>query len=628
MGTLSTRTLAVSLVAMILSTPARAADNRTDDSPYTWDLGDLYASADGWTREYDRVKARAAALSEYQHTVGNSPAAMLSALSAISDVKKASLRLSTYAQLKGDENVNLATNQEREQAARALAALVAQNTAWLGPEIIALGATRVHALEQQSPDLAHRYGFFLDNTLRYAPHTLSAEAERIMAAAGEILSQPDTIYSQLVDGELPLPSVTLSDGSTVRLGSAAYVQYRQAASREDRKKVFDAFFQAHGAFEGVLGATLTTQVIGNNFDARVRHFTNAMADALFADNMPESVYSTLVAQANASLPVLHRYLKLRKLMLGIGDELRYYDLYAPLVELKAPPHFTVDRSEAIALEVTATYGPEYARLLKQGFAGRWMDLYPRAGKAAGAYMNPGAYDVHPYLLFNNNDDYESLSTFVHEWGHAVHSLLANETQPFDYAGYSAFIAETASVTNEMLLSDYLVAHATSDAEKLYYLGQQLELIRVDFFRQTMFAEFQLAIHEEMSKAGALSGHRMTELYCSLLRRYYGEAQGVLKVDPAYCVEWAYIPHFYYGFYVYQNATSLVGAAAFAAALHSDPAAAQARFIAMLKAGGSDYPYELYRKAGLDMATPEPYQALAARMTHLMDEIEAIRARQH
>jgi oligoendopeptidase F len=255
-----------------------------------------------------------------------------------------------------------------------------------------------------------------------------------------------------------------------------------------------------------------------------------------------------------------------------------------------------------------------------------MDLYPHPGKAGGAYMNPGAYDVHPYLLFNNNDDYESLSTFVHEWGHAIHSLLANNAQPFENASYTPFIAETASITNEMLLNDYLVARASNDAERLYYLGQALELIRVDFFRQTMFAEFQLAIHEEMEKGGTLSGERMTDLYCGLLKKYYGDPLGVLKVDPAYCVEWAYIGSFYYGFYVYQGATSIAGAARFADALETEGAPAQARYIAMLKAGGSDYPYTLYKKAGIDMATPAPYEALSERMIKIMDQIEALKGK--
>ena len=366
-------------------------------------------------------------------------------------------------------------------------------------------------------------------------------------------------------------------------------------------------------------------MLGEEFDAKVRHYPNTLADALFADNMPEAVYRQLVAQANAGLPTFHRYLKLRKKLLGIKDELQYYDIYPSMFKLSTPLKFTVADSERIGLDVTSVYGPEYTAMLKKGFSGRWMDVLPREGKASGAYMNGSAYDVHPYLHLNHNDDYESLSTLVHEWGHAIHTLLDDETQPYETSNYSTFIAETASISNEMLLNDYMVAHAKSKGEKLFYLGEGLELIRTTFFRQTMFGEFQLAIHEEVEKGNALSGKRLSEIYCGLLKRYHGDAEGVMKIDPGYCVEWAFIPHFYYGFYVYQYATSMAGAAAFTDAIETKQPGARERFIAMLKAGGSDYPFPLYKKAGLDMASPAPYQALIARMNHLMDEIDALEA---
>jgi oligoendopeptidase F len=238
-------------------------------------------------------------------------------------------------------------------------------------------------------------------------------------------------------------------------------------------------------------------------------------------------------------------------------------------------------------------------------------------------MSGRAYDVHPYLLLNHNDDYDSLSTFAHEWGHAVHSLLANRNQPFEKADYSTFIAESASIGSEMLLNDYMVRNARSEREKLYYLGEGLEAIRGTFFRQTMFAEFELAIHEEIEAGRPLSGARLTELYCSLLKRYHGHDQGVMTINPAYCIEWAFIPHFYYNFYVYQYATSMAGAALFTDAIVSEGAPAAERFLDMLRAGGSDYPYEIYTRAGIDMAAPAPYRALVARMNRIMDEIEAL-----
>lgn len=610
---------ALPLAALAADKPAGDADNPA----YMWDLADLYASPDAWTAARDKQKSAAAQLESFKGTLGKGAGDMLAALNAISAVQKEVGRLAVYASLKGDENVKIAANQERQQAAQALATDVATRTAWLTPEIIAIGAKKVAAFETKSPELKKRFGFFLDNALRYAPHTLSAQSEGVMAAAGQILSQPDAVFSQLVNGELPWVTITLSGGDKVKIDQAAYTKYRQVNNRADRKAVFDAFYPVLSSFKGTIGATLNTQVLGEEFDANMRHFPNALADATFVDNMPETVYRTLVAEANRNLPVLHRYLALRKRALGIADDLRYYDLYPPIFDLKDPPHYSVDQMKAIALDVTSSYGPEYTGLLKKGFSGRWMNLFPHEGKANGAYMNGSAYDVHPYLLFNNHDDYESLSTFTHEWGHAVHTMLTKQNQPFETSNYSTFIAETASIGNEMLLNDYLVAHAKNDAERLYYLGHGLELIRTTFFRQTMFAEFQLAIHEEVEKGGTLSGERMTDLYCGVLKKYYGDATGVTKIDPAYCVEWAFIPHFYYGFYVYQYATSMAGAAQFADAIEHEGPAARDRFINMLKAGGSDYPYTLYKKAGLDMATPAPYEALMARMTRIMDQIDSI-----
>jgi len=603
--------------------PAVAADKPVPPA-YTWDLSDLYPSAEAWTAAQTRTKADVAKLDSYKDTIGKSAKDMLAALSAISAAHKEVDRLSVYASLKGDEDVRVAKNQERVQLAQALAANLGEKTSWLTPTILAIGAEKVASFEKQSPELKSRFGFTLDNILRSAPHTLTPEAEQVMASVSNVLAQPDTIYSQLSNGELPFPSAVLSDGTKVeRLDQAHYAKYRQSANREDRKIVFDTFWGAWKKYEGTFGATLNTQVLAEEFDAKVRKFPNALSDALFTDAMPEAVYRQLVAQANAGLPTLYRYLKLRKKLLGIQGELGYHDMYPAMFELKNTPKFTVEESEKIGLTVTAAYGPEYTNLLKKGFSSRWMDVLPRQGKASGAYMNGSAYDVHPYLLLNHNDDYQSLSTLVHEWGHAVHTLLTHENQPYEKSNYSTFTAETASIGNEMLLNDYMVAHAKTKEEKLYYLGEGLELIRTTFFRQTMFGEFQLAIHEEVEKGNALTGARLTEIYCGLLKHYYGEKEGITKIDPNYCIEWAFIPHFYYGFYVYQYATSMAGAAALTKDISAGKPGAQDRLINLLKAGGSDYPYEIYKKAGLDMATPAPYQALIARMNHLMDQIDEL-----
>jgi oligoendopeptidase F len=619
---------AVAFAAMF-ATQAVAAPPPADDSAnpaYMWDLSDLYPSPEAWTAAQAKVKAQVDGLDKYKGTLAKDAKSMLTALDAVSMAGKEVARLNVYATLKGDEDVRVAVNQERVQLGQALQAAYGEKSAWVAPEVLALGAGKVHAFLKASPELARRFDFYLDNILRGAPHTLSPEAEGVMASAQTVLVQPDNIYSQLSNGELPFPSVTLADGTKVeRLDQSAYTKYRQAPNRADRKLVFDAFWGTWKKYEGTFGAALNTQVQAEEFDAKVRHYPNALSDALFADNMPEAVYRQLVAQANAGLPVFHRYLKLRKSLLGIKDDLAYYDIYPSMFKLDTQEHITVADAQRIAFDVTAPYGPEYAAKLHQAFAGRWMDVLPRAGKASGAYMNGTAYDVHPYLHLNHNYDYESLSTFVHEWGHGIHTLLDDETQPWEKSNYSTFIAETASISNEMLLNDYMVAHARTKEEKLYYLGQGLELIRGTFFRQTMFGEFQLAIHEEVEKGNALSGKRMSEIYCGVLKKYHGDAQGVMKIDPNYCIEWAFIPHFYYGFYVWQYATSMAGAAEFTDAIEHEGAPARDRYIAMLKAGGSDYAYSLYKKAGIDMATPAPYQALVARMGRILDQIDALEA---
>ena len=619
----------VILMALPVGVPAQSMQPATghaaaDNSVATvWDLADLYPTPEAWSASYVKTKAAAEKLDRYKGTLGTSASAMLSALDAISSLNKESERLGTYSNLKADEDTRVANNQERRQQAQALSTLIGEHTAWVVPEIIGIGTARVKAFVAENKELADRFGFYLDDTLRSAPHTRDVEVEGVLAAARTVLAQPDVIRSQLANSDLPYPELTLPGGDKVRLDEPAYEKYRQAADRSERKRVLDAFWGAWKQFEGTAGATLTTQVMGDVFTAKTRKFDSALGAALFPDNMPEAVYRNVVAQTNAALPTLYRYLKMRKARLGIEGDLSLYDNYPPIFPLPSAPDFSVSDSEAIVLSALAPLGEDYLAMLRKGFAGRWMNVFPHQGKVSGAYMSGGAYDVHPYLLFNHSNDYESLSTFAHEWGHAMHTLLADANQPYEKSNYSTFIAESAAIANEMLLNDYMVEHAKTKAEKLYYLGQGLDFIRFSYFTQVMFADFELAIHQEVEQGRPLSGARLSSMYCDLLKRYYGEAQGVTKIDPAYCVAWASIPHFYYNFYVWQYATSIVGAATLTDAILKEGDPARARFLNMLRAGGSDYPYELYRKAGIDMEAAAPFEALAARMNRLMDEIEAL-----
>jgi len=607
------------LLALNLGVAAAAGDEQR------WNLGDLYATPAAWDSAYADLRTHIDALERLRGTLGKSAASLRDALVAISDAQRTLGRIYVYASLKSDEDLREPRAQERKQQAQALWARLAERTAWVAPEILTVGADKVNADIAADPVLKARFDLFLDDTLRNAAHTLTPEGEALLAASGQILQQPGNVFAQLADAELPRPTVTLSTGKSVKLTTDAYELNRTSPVRADRKLVFDAFFSAWKAAEGTFGANLTTQVLGDVFTSRVRHFDGSLHAALFADNMPAAVYRMLVEQAHAGLPVLYRYLRLRKQMLGVSGPLAYYDNYPPLVAAPASAHFDLAQSKAITLAALAPMGPDYLALLKRGFDSPWADSHPRPGKASGAYMAGYAYDVHPYLLLNHSDDYQSLSTLAHEWGHAVHTLLAAGNQPFDKAGYATFIAESASIGNEMLLSDYMVANAQLRDEKMFYLSQALESIRTTFFRQAMFAEFQLAMHEEVEQGRPLSGARLSDLYCGIAKRYYGEAEGVMTIDPAYCVEWEYIPHFYKGYYVWQYATSIVGAAEFTHAIQTQGAAARERFITLLKAGGSDYPYPLYVKAGIDLAQPAPYQALFARMNRLLEELERLRS---
>ena len=611
--------LCAALLALNLGVATGASDEQR------WNLGDLYATLAAWDSAYADLRTRIDALESLRGTLGKSAASLRDALVAISDAQRTLGRIYVYASINSDEDLREPRAQERKQQAQALWARLTEKTAWVAPEILTIGADKVNADIAADPVLQSRFDLFLNDTLRNAAHTLTPEGEALLAASGQILQQPGNVFAQLADAELPRPTVTLSTGKSVKLTTDAYELNRTSPVRADRKLVFDAFFGAWKAAEGTFGANLTTQVLGDVFTSRVRHFDGSLQAALFADNMPAAVYRVLIEQAHAGLPVLHRYLRLRKQMLGVSGPLAYYDNYPPLVAAPASARFDLAQSKAITLAALAPMGPDYLALLKRGFDSPWADSHPRPGKASGAYMAGYAYDVHPYLLLNHNDDYESLSTLAHEWGHAVHTLLAVANQPFDKASYATFIAESASIGNEMLLSDYMVAHAKSRDEKMFYLSQALESIRTTFFRQAMFAEFQLAMHEEVEQGRPLSGARLSDLYCGIAKRYYGEAEGVMTIDPSYCVEWEYISHFYKGYYVWQYATSIVGAAEFTHAIQTQGEAARERFITLLKAGGSDYPYPLYVKAGIDLAQPAPYQALFARMNRLLEELERLRS---
>ena len=591
-----------------------------DNEKYQWDLSDLYPDLEAWDQARLSLAKEIEELPKLQGTLGQSAENLLYASDKISLIYKDVVRVYIHANLRADVDTGNAENEERSQLARNLFTDLSAATSWYSPELLAIGEKKLNQFLQQQPKLA-KHRFNINESLRRAPHTLDKELETLLAKTGQITSAPNSIYSVFANANLPWPNVTLSDGREIRLSQAGYSSGRQAPNREDRKLVFEEFWSVWQNYEATLGAIMNSQIQGLVFKTQARNYPSSMGRALFDDNMPPKVYRTLVAEVNRALPTLHRYFKLRKKMLGIKGEMRYYDIYPPLVNLDKT--FTIEDSINITRRALQPLGPEYMAAYDLGVKSRWMHVFPSRGKRSGAYMSGGAYDVHPYVLLNHNNDFESASTFAHEYGHAVHSVLSNAAQPWETAGYSTFIAETASIMNEMLLQDMVIAEATTDQEKLFYLGIGLEALRGTFFRQTMFAEFELKINEEVESGNVLTGAKLTSIYLQLLKRYHGHEQGVITIDDLYGIEWAYIPHFYYDFYVFQYATSIAAASDLAQKIRTGDQQAQQDFINLLKAGGSDYPYELMKSAGIDMSTAAPYRALIERMNGIMDQMEAI-----
>jgi oligoendopeptidase F len=606
------------LATLATALPAWAQD-AAQAKGAAWDLTEIYPDEAAWDAARKGALAALPGIAKYKGRLGETAQILAEALVLQSDLGKTIARVYVYVSLKGDEDVRVAAWQEKQAQAVDLYTAFGEATAWFAPELLAVGKPKIDSFIAANPTLRTRFDFYLANIVRQAEHTLSAEGEAILASAGSPLQAPGDISGQLRSSDIPWPTIRLSDGKEVRLDSQGYTLNRDAPDRADRKAVFDAFWGAHGKFQNSFGATYNAKVKGDIFYARARKYPTSLAAALSGNNVPEAVYRTLVAEANKGLPQLHRYFDLRRRMLKLPD-IAYYDIYPPLVSLDRP--FSLDQMRTLTLEAVKPLGPAYQATFLEAASAKWMDPWPREGKRPGAYMNPGAYDVHPYLLLNLSQKYDGLSTYAHEWGHAMHSLIANGTQPYEKADYPIFLAEIASTLSEQLLVAHMLKNAKTKEEKLFYLGQQMENFRGTFYRQTMFAEFELKAHDLAEAGEGLSGSKFTSTYFDLLRRYHGPN---MILDPAYGNEWAFIPHFYNSFYVYQYATCIAAATWFAQAILKGGPKERDNYLSVLKAGGSDYPVDILKRAGLDMASPAPYQALVATMKDTLDQAEALLA---
>jgi oligoendopeptidase F len=599
---------------------AQERDRARIPDRFKWDLTKIYPSDEAWKEAKGKLTSSIPRLREFKGVLATSPAKLADALDLSASLSKELARTYVYASMKSDEDTRISTYQGMQQQMVQLAADLGAEGAFMEPEILRIEPAVIARYLAEEPRLTP-YRVYLDDIQRRRAHTGTDAEERLLASAAVLASGPSTIYGILSDADFPYPSVTLSAGKTVKLDSAAFSVYRGLPNREDRQQVMSAFFTALGKYRATFGATMSAQVQSDVFYARARKYENALEAALDGPNIPTAVYSRLVEGVNRHLPTFHRYLKLRQRMMKV-PELHYYDLYAPLVG-SVDLTYSADEAETHVMEALTPLGPEYAAAAKRAFAERWIDLYPNEGKRAGAYSNGGAYDVHPYMLLNYNGKYADVSTLAHELGHTMHSFFSNKTQPFPTASYPTFVAEVASTFNEALLIENMLKKITDRAVRLSLLGSHLENIKGTVFRQTQFAEFELRTHEMVEKGQPLTGEALDTLYRDITRKYYGHDKGICVVDDYVAHEWAFIPHFYRNFYVFQYATSFTASSALSEKVLKGDAAATKRFLTFLSAGGSKYPIELLKDAGIDMTSDEPLDLTISKMNRIMDEMETL-----
>jgi len=611
--------VAALLVALPAATFAQEEVEVEVDPKYTWDLTELYPTVEAWHQAREEVLAELPKIEERRGTLGDSAESLYEAYQHVTDTLRKGGRVYVYASLNGDEDLRVSETQERVQLAQILFAQFTEATAWMAPELVEVGREVVESYIKEDERL-ESFAFQLDDSLRNAPHTLGHEAEQALSYLSQSFGGPSSTYSLIANSDIPWPTITTSDGEEVRIDSQGYGRVRGSENRDDRKLAFDTFWNKWLEYRNSVGMVLNSHVQTQVGLSKAKNYDGVLHRELHQDNIPPAVYHTLVEEVNKALPTLHRYFRLRARMLGI-EQMHYYDIYPPLVSLDK--EFDIETSKKITLEAMSVLGDDWVTRQRAAMDERWMHVYPQRGKRSGAYMQPFAYDVHPYLLLNHNDNYAGLSTLAHEWGHAMHTLYAREEQPFETASYATFIAEIPSTSLELILQDYMTKNAESVDERLFYLGHALEGMRGTFFRQTMFAEFELALYESAERGEALSGQRISEIYGDILRRYHGHDEGVVVIDDLYTNEWMFVPHFYRNMYVYQYATSKTAGTALYAKIVEDGEAGVENYKDLLRAGGSNYPYLLLVEAGVDLAKPEPYLAIVAKMNAIMDEMESL-----
>lgn len=584
---------------------------------YTWDLESIYAQDEVWEHEFQAIQRGLPELEALKGTLAQSGEALLTVLQKRDAIYRTIERLYYYASMHKDEDTTNGTYQGMTDRAMQLFVRASTAASYIEPEILALPQETLDRYMRETSGLA-LYGQQLRELNLQRPHVRSAEVEAVLASAGDVTDAPDSIFSMIDNADLKLPRIKNEAGEEIELTKGNYLTFIRSKDRRVRKDAFEAL---HGTFlqqRNTIAATLSSQIKTDLFYTRQRNYNTCRERALARYNIPESVYDNLIATVSEHIPLLNRYLQLRKRMLKL-DELHMYDLYVPIVEERADEISYQQASETVVTAL-APLGDHYISNLKRAFTQRWIDVYETPGKRGGAYSG-GTYDTYPFVLLNFQDKRDSMYTLAHELGHSMHSFYTRSNQPFQYGSYTIFVAEVASTLNEGLLTEYLLKNTSDPAVRLAILNHSLEDIRGTLFRQAMFAEFEQQIHHQAEQGEPLTADALTAMYTALNKKYYG---GETVIDDLVGIEWARIPHFYYNFYVYQYATGISAASALVQQILHEGKPAVDRYLKFLSSGSSDFSIELLKKAGVDMTSPEPvrqafqlFESHLSQMEHLL-----------
>ncbi|HEY8889209.1 MAG TPA: oligoendopeptidase F [Clostridium sp.] len=583
------------------------------DSACKWKVENLYKSSMLWEEDFEILKTKAPEMLRFSGKL-DSAENLLSFLENNVEIERLLDKLLVYAHLRGDEDTAKAEFQVLKNKIDAYGAEVSSFTAFFIPELLSLSEGAVDEAINKLPELKV-YEFYLKDILDQKAHTLSAEGEKLLASVSDCLNAPGNIFSMLTDADMTFPNIKDEKGNEVEFTEGNYSSFIKSKDRRVRKDAFETLFGTYKGFSNALTTALTSSIKNFIFNSKTRNYTSAIESSLKPNNIPVEVYQNVVDTINNNLSSLHKYVSLKKKLLGL-DEIHMYDLYVPIVETEED-HIKYEDAVSIALEGIKPLGQEYLDIFKEGINDGWVDVFQNKGKRSGAY-SWGCYDSMPYVLLNYNYQLNDVSTLAHEMGHSIHSYYSRKNQPYIYSRYELFCAEVASITNECLLIDYLIKNETDKKKRLFLINQQLEGIRTTVFRQCMFAEFEKITHEKIEQGCPLAPEDMCRIYHDLNVKYFGED---MVVDDGIDMEWARIPHFYNDFYVYQYITGFAAANSFSKMITYEGESAVERYIEFLKSGGSDYPINILKKAGVDMSTPKPLEDTIRRFDELLEMLE-------